>query len=154
MRWRTPRAIATGPARSTNVFYDFSGSRSGDPARLTCSRLSTACWPSSVIRAADRGHLRQLIASGEVTVLERWRHSPKRPSPQASFVGGITTWHGTRGIATGELTLHGVTRPITFEAGFEGYVRDPRAVIAWSSRRMTGSIVRTSGSPGRIAGIG
>ena len=45
--------------------------------------------------------------------------------PTATFSGRAADWHGTRGLLTGELTLRGVTRPVTLHAEYLGYAADP-----------------------------
>jgi polyisoprenoid-binding protein YceI len=50
--------------------------------------------------------------------------------PTATFSGRATGWHGTRGLLTGELTIRGVTRPVTLQAGYLGHVADP-----WGGQR-------------------
>lgn len=45
--------------------------------------------------------------------------------PAATFSTRAAGWHGTRGTLTGELTLHGVTRPVTLQAEYLGYAADP-----------------------------
>src|SRR5215472_4302895 len=41
--------------------------------------------------------------------------------PQATFSGRAAGWQGTRGLLVGELTLRGITRPISLEAEYLGY---------------------------------
>lgn len=50
--------------------------------------------------------------------------------PTASFAGHATGWHGTRGLLAGELTIRGVTRPVTLHAEYLGQVADP-----WGGQR-------------------
>ena len=45
--------------------------------------------------------------------------------PQGTFSGRAADWHGTRGLLTGQLTLRGVTRPVTLQAEYLGYAADP-----------------------------
>ena len=45
--------------------------------------------------------------------------------PTASFSGHAADWQGTRGLLAGELTIRGVTRPITLQAEYLGHVADP-----------------------------
>lgn len=45
--------------------------------------------------------------------------------PEARFASRHVTWHGAEGRVVGDLTLHGVTRPVALRVTFEGYVRDP-----------------------------
>ena len=49
---------------------------------------------------------------------------------------------------TGELTIRGVTRPVTFDLEFEGTGKDPGATRRSVSRPPRRSTARTSGSPG------
>lgn len=45
--------------------------------------------------------------------------------PEATFTSTGASWSGTRGTLTGELTIHGVTRPVVLDVQYEGYARDP-----------------------------
>jgi polyisoprenoid-binding protein YceI len=45
--------------------------------------------------------------------------------PAATFVGRASGWQGTRGLLAGDLTLRGVTRPVTLQAEYLGYAADP-----------------------------
>jgi polyisoprenoid-binding protein YceI len=45
--------------------------------------------------------------------------------PTAAFSARGAGWLGNRGTLTGELTLHGVTRPVTLRAEYLGYAADP-----------------------------
>jgi polyisoprenoid-binding protein YceI len=45
--------------------------------------------------------------------------------PAGAFTGRVPGWQGTRGVLAGELTLRGVTRPVTLAAGYLGYTADP-----------------------------
>ena len=50
--------------------------------------------------------------------------------PQGTFSGHPADWHGTRGLLTGQLTLHGVARQVTLQAEYLGYAADP-----WGGQR-------------------
>ena len=50
--------------------------------------------------------------------------------PAATFSGRAAGWQGARGLLTGELTIRGITRPVTFQAGYLGHVADP-----WGGQR-------------------
>lgn len=50
--------------------------------------------------------------------------------PTATFAGRATGWQGRRGLLAGELTIRGVTRPVTLEAEYLGHVADP-----WGGQR-------------------
>lgn len=45
--------------------------------------------------------------------------------PTATFRSASVNWHGSGGTVHGDLTIHGVTRPVDLTVTFEGYVRDP-----------------------------
>ena len=50
--------------------------------------------------------------------------------PTAAFSGHAADWQGTRGLLAGELTIRGITRPITLQAEYLGHVADP-----WGGQR-------------------
>jgi len=50
--------------------------------------------------------------------------------PTATFAGRAAGWRGTRGLLAGELTIRGVTRPVTLQAEYLGHVADP-----WGGQR-------------------
>ena len=50
--------------------------------------------------------------------------------PTATFSGRAAGWEGTRGTLAGELTIRGVTRPVTLTAEYLGHVADP-----WGGQR-------------------
>jgi polyisoprenoid-binding protein YceI len=45
--------------------------------------------------------------------------------PTATFRSTQVDWRGISGVVHGDLTIHGVTRPVDLAVTFEGYVRDP-----------------------------
>ena len=45
--------------------------------------------------------------------------------PAAAFSARASGWQGTTGVLAGELTLRGVTRPVTLQAEYLGYTADP-----------------------------
>ena len=45
--------------------------------------------------------------------------------PTATFSACAADWKGTRGVLAGELTLRGVTRPVSLQAEYVGYAADP-----------------------------
>jgi polyisoprenoid-binding protein YceI len=61
--------------------------------------------------------------------------------PTATFSGRAAGWQGTRGRLEGELTLRGVTRPVTLDAEYLGHVADP-----WGGQR---AIFTASGTVNR-----
>jgi polyisoprenoid-binding protein YceI len=50
--------------------------------------------------------------------------------PTAAFTGRAAGWQGTRGQLAGNLTIRGVTRPVTLQAEYLGHVADP-----WGGQR-------------------
>lgn len=58
--------------------------------------------------------------------------------PAATFTSTAVRWTGTRGAVTGDLTIAGVTRPVTLDVEFAGVARDPwgqdRAVFSASAQ--------------------
>ena len=50
--------------------------------------------------------------------------------PTATFTGRAAGWQSTRGVLAGELTIRGVTRPVTLTAEYLGQVTDP-----WGGQR-------------------
>jgi polyisoprenoid-binding protein YceI len=52
-------------------------------------------------------------------------------NPAATFSARASGWQGTRGALAGELTLHGITRPVTLQAEYLGYTADP-----WGDHRV------------------
>jgi len=50
--------------------------------------------------------------------------------PTATFTGRAASWRGSRGQLAGELTIRGVTRPVTLAAEYLGHVADP-----WGGQR-------------------
>jgi polyisoprenoid-binding protein YceI len=45
--------------------------------------------------------------------------------PTATFSARAAGWQGARGVLAGELTLRGVTRPVSLQAEYVGYAADP-----------------------------
>jgi polyisoprenoid-binding protein YceI len=50
--------------------------------------------------------------------------------PTATFAGRAADWQGSRGVVAGELTIRGITRPVTLQAEYLGHVADP-----WGGQR-------------------
>jgi polyisoprenoid-binding protein YceI len=50
--------------------------------------------------------------------------------PAATFSGRAVDWQGTRGLLAGELTIRGITRPVTLQAEYLGHAADP-----WGGQR-------------------
>jgi polyisoprenoid-binding protein YceI len=51
--------------------------------------------------------------------------------PAATFSARASGWQGTTGVLAGELTLRGVTRPVSLQAEYLGYAADP-----WGGHRV------------------
>lgn len=45
--------------------------------------------------------------------------------PTATFTGRAAGWQGTRGALAGELTIRGITRPVTLHVEYLGHAADP-----------------------------
>ena len=45
--------------------------------------------------------------------------------PTATFTGHAAAWQGTRGVLEGELTIRGITRPVTLRVEYLGHAADP-----------------------------
>lgn len=77
------------------------------------------------------------VESGNATRDEHLR-SPElfdvAAHPTATFRSTAIDWHGGVGQMTGDLTIHGVTRGVTFEVTYEGYAKDP-----WGGHRAVAS---------------
>ena len=50
--------------------------------------------------------------------------------PTAAFSGRAAHWQGTQGLLAGDLTIRGITRPVTLQVGYLGHVADP-----WGGQR-------------------
>ena len=50
--------------------------------------------------------------------------------PTAAFCGRAAEWQGTQGLLAGDLTIRGITRPVTLQVGYLGHVADP-----WGGQR-------------------
>jgi polyisoprenoid-binding protein YceI len=50
--------------------------------------------------------------------------------PTATFSGRAAGWQGSQGLLAGELTIRGITRPVTLQAEYLGHVADP-----WGAQR-------------------
>lgn len=57
------------------------------------------------------------LRSGDFFDVDNW--------PTGSFRSTAVVWSGARGTIGGELTIRGVTRPLTLDVAFEGALRDP-----------------------------
>jgi polyisoprenoid-binding protein YceI len=97
-------------------FSKFSGQIQFDPEKVEAGSVQVEIDPSSVdTNDAQRdGHLR----SGDFFEIEKF--------PKAAFKSTRVSGNGEGKLRVeGELTLHGVTRPIVLDATFEGSAADP-----------------------------
>ena len=88
-----------------------------DPAQSTAQVTIDMASVDSGSQARD-DHLRS------ADLFDTTRH------PAATFIARASDWHGTRGQLTGELTIRGVTRPVTLTAEYLGHATDP-----WGAQR-------------------
>jgi polyisoprenoid-binding protein YceI len=58
--------------------------------------------------------------------------------PAATFTGRAASWRGSRGQLAGDLTIRGITRPVTLAAEYIGHVADP-----WGGQRAVFTAVGT-----------
>jgi polyisoprenoid-binding protein YceI len=58
--------------------------------------------------------------------------------PAATFTGRAASWRGSRGQLAGDLTIRGITRPVTLAAAYLGHVADP-----WGGQRAVFTAVGT-----------
>jgi polyisoprenoid-binding protein YceI len=84
------------------------------------------------------------VASGSTARDDHLRsadHFDVARHPTATFTGHAAHWEGTRGQLAGQLTICGITRPVTLQAEYLGYAADP-----WGGHRAvftaTGSLNR------------
>ena len=117
----------------------------GPSFRLPTSSRSTPAtlrWPSSA------RHFMLTKVRGRFTCLER--HHP--PPPTASLSSRAAGWQGTRGMLAGELTICGITRPVSLQAEYLGHVapRDGRRVVSRPTAPSTARLGASAGTcPGR-----
>ena len=88
-----------------------------DPAESTAEVTIDMATVDSGSQARD-DHLR----SADLFDTARYR--------TATFTGHATDWHGTRGLLAGDLTIRGITRPLTLTVAYLGHVADP-----WGGQR-------------------
>ena len=95
---------------------------------MALSRVEVVIGMASVTSGSDvrDDHLR----SAELFDVERF--------PQATFRSTSVAWSGRRGTVTGDLTIHGVTRPVDLDVEFAGHIHDPwgadRAIFSASTQ--------------------
>ncbi len=97
------------------IFGDVSGTLTLDPARPAASKLSVTI-PIAKVATTSEG-LNKHLMTGDFFEVEKY--------PTATFVSTRIEPQGTRARITGNLTLRGVTKPVTLDARFIGAGDNP-----------------------------
>jgi polyisoprenoid-binding protein YceI len=98
------------------MFGQITGTLQLDPARLQNARLNIEI-PMSGLSVTSPGFAKHL-ATPDLFDSAKF--------PTARFVSTSVRPQGNRAVVTGNLTLHGVTRPVTLQAAFYGAGPNPR----------------------------
>lgn len=98
------------------MFGQITGTLALDPARPAASRLNIEI-PISGLTVTSEGFSRHLRTPDMFDAAK---------FPTARFVSTSVRPQGSRAVITGDLTLHGVTRPVTLQAAFTGAGANPR----------------------------
>jgi len=126
-----------------------------DPAHIAASRVNVDIDPRSIeADNAPSGFMQELAGKG-------WLDADRFPEMSFRTKSVEVTGAGTFRV-NGELTLHGVTRPLVLDAryngGYAGHTYEPRARVGFSAR---GSFKRSDfgvsygiPAPGTVFGIG
>ncbi|MGE0830726.1 MAG: YceI family protein [Hyphomonadaceae bacterium] len=120
-----------GFSRYTARFTDFDAQLQLDPANPTAAQINVEINPNSLqADNAPAGFLNELRGA-------QWINAAAYPAiTYRSTSVELTAPNAAR--IVGDLTLHGVTRPVTLEAtfngGWEGHPQDPNARIGFSAR--------------------
>jgi len=115
------------------MFGQITGTLQLDPARLQDARLAVEI-PMSGLSVTSPGFARHL-ATPDLLDTARF--------PTARFVSTSVRPQGTRAVITGDLTLHGVTRPVTLQAQFHGAGPNPRSQVPTVGFTATTTIKRS-----------
>lgn len=121
-------------ARVKGAFHDFEASIEADPADLTTANIQFEVDVASIdTRNSDRdAHLR----SADFFDVEKY--------PTMTFKStNIVKKSENEYDVTGDLTIHGTTRPETFSVTFEGLAKDPMSGNEKAGFSAEGSINRT-----------
>lgn len=98
------------------IFGDVAGTLVLDPANLDAAQVDVTI-PVASVTTASKGLTEHLLRPGK----DGGQPDFFGPSPApARFVSTSVRAQGTKATITGNLTLNGVTRPVTFEAEFTG----------------------------------
>jgi len=143
-----------GFSHFTGRFTHFDAQLQFDPATPATSRVQVSIDPRSI--ASDNppeGFMDQLQGA-------QWLHAVQ--FPRMTFVSTRVEPNGPKGLRIrGDLTLHGVTRPVvleaTFNGGYAGHPMDPHARIGFSAhgvlRRSEFGIAYGIPAPGSTMGV-
>lgn len=129
-------AYLGGLTRSTVRFTPLSGGFAYDPAAWRSTRVSIVVDPGSAVSADG-------VAGRRVkSALEPEKH------PIIRFVSnGLAAGADGRGRLNGDLTLHGVTRPILLDIVFDGVRAEPRLRFSGRGRIKRSDFGVTAGRP-------
>jgi polyisoprenoid-binding protein YceI len=106
----TVRVVHMGYAHYTLRFTDFDASFTYDPKAPEAAKVTASVEASSI----DTG-----VASYDTDFADKFLNADK--APKITFVStAIKLGQGNHGTMTGDLTLRGVTRPVTFDVTFYG----------------------------------
>jgi polyisoprenoid-binding protein YceI len=103
------------------IFGDIEGTLVIDPANLADAKVDVAI-PVANVTTASKGLTEHLLRPGKDGANPDF-FGPA-PAP-ARFVSTAVTAKGMTAMVTGNLTLNGVTKPVTFEAEFTGAGNNP-----------------------------
>lgn len=103
------------------IFGDVAGTLSIDPANPDAAKVDVTI-PVANVTTASKGLTDHLLRPGK----DGGKPDFFGPAPApARFVSTSVKAEGTTAMITGDLTLNGVTRPVTFEAEFTGAGTNP-----------------------------
>ncbi len=143
-----------GFSNYTAQFNKFSGDLKLDPANPGAAVLNATVDPTSLqVPAPPAGFLDELKGDGWIDVAK---------FPQITFKStGVAVTGKNAADVTGDLTLHGITKPITlqitYNGGYAGHVYEPNARIGFSAhgvfKRSDFGIVYGIPEPGSNIGV-
>ena len=103
------------------LFGDVAGTLEIDPANLDAAKVDVTI-PVASVTTASRGLTEHLLRAGK----DGGKPDFFGPAPApARFVSTSVKADGMKAMITGDLTLNGVTKPVTFEAEFTGAGTNP-----------------------------
>lgn len=103
------------------IFGDVAGTLEIDPANLNAAKVDVTI-PVANVTTASKGLTEHLLRPGK----EGGKPDFFGPAPApARFVSTAVKAEGMKAMISGNLTLNGVTKPVTFEAEFTGAGNNP-----------------------------